>query len=81
MSIALRALVFVASGGLIFLLLRAMPMKEVQRRFLLVATLTALFLVLAFGRHAKEAGIALLVFGMVGLLALDKYESRSKSAE
>ena len=79
MSIALRALVFVASGGVIFLLLRAMPMKEAQRRFLLVATLTALFLVLAFGRHAKEAGIALLVLGMVGLLALDRYDSE-KSA-
>jgi hypothetical protein len=79
MSIALRALVFVASGGLIFLLLRVMPMKEAQRRFLLVATLTALFLVLAFGRHAKEAGIALLVFGMFGLLALDRYGSNKST--
>jgi hypothetical protein len=81
MSVIIRALIFVASGGLIYLLLRLMPMKDAQRRFLMVVALTALFLVLAFGRHGKEAGIALLVFGMIGLLALDRFESRNEAAE
>ena len=76
LSVLIRALIFVASAGLVYILLRVMPIKKAQRRFLAVVGITALFLVLAFGRHAKEAGIALLVFSMVGLLALDRYESR-----
>jgi len=75
MPVALRALIFVASTGLIYVILRAMPMRGAQRRFLTFVGILALFLVLAFGRYAKEAGIALLIFGMVGLLFLDRNSS------
>ena len=74
--ILVRALLFVVLAGAVFLLLRLLPMRDTQRRFLLVATITALFLVLAFGKYAKEAVIALLVLGMAGLLAIDKVEHR-----
>jgi len=79
MSVTLRALVFVASTGLIYILLRVMPMGEAQRRFLTFVGILALFLVLSFGKYAKEAGIALLIFGMVGLLALDRNRSGKDS--
>jgi hypothetical protein len=76
--LALRALIFVVASGLAYLILRVLPMRDAQRRFLLFAGLTAIFLVSAFGAHAKEAVIALLIFGMGGLLALDRMEAGRK---
>jgi hypothetical protein len=79
--LALNALIFVVASGLAYLVLRSLPMAETQRRFLLFAGLTAIFLVSAFGAHAKEAVIALLIFGMGGLLALDRIEADRKVPE
>jgi hypothetical protein len=70
--ILVRALVFVVAGGLVVLLLRLLPMGSTQRKFLLFSGLVSLFLILAFGEHAREAVIVLLVLGMGGLLALDR---------
>ncbi len=70
--VLLGVLIFVAAGGLVYLLLRILPLDDTQRRFLMVAALTSLFLILAFGSHAREAVIALLILGIGGLLALER---------
>ncbi len=70
--LALAALVFVVVLGGVYLLVNMLTMGVPQKRFCMTTTAIALFLGLMFGEYAQEAMIAILVFGMGGLLILDR---------
>jgi len=67
---------FVGASIIVYVLLRALPLGPYQLRFCFVMTLTALFLGIFFGRYALSAVIAMILFSLGGLLALDHYERR-----
>jgi hypothetical protein len=70
--IAIALIVIVAGGGLVYLLLRMLDMAEAQRNFCMITTMIALCLGVLFGENAIAAAIAIMVFGMGGLLVIDR---------
>ena len=57
---------------MVYLLLRMLDMADAQRDFCMVTTMIALSLGVLFGENAIAAAIAIMVFGMAGLLIIDK---------
>jgi len=70
--ITVALVVIVAGGGLVYLLLRMLDMADAQRNFCMVTTMIALSLGVVFGENAIAAAIAIMVFGMAGLLVIDR---------
>jgi len=70
--IGVAAVVIVAGAGFVYILLRVLNVGKAQRNFCMITTMIALCLGVLFGENATAAAIAIMIFGMGGLLAIDK---------
>lgn len=71
-----RVIFFIVAALVGYALLRRLSLGRYQLRFCSAITVTALFLGIFFGRYALGAVIAMIIFTLGGLLALDQYERR-----